>query len=339
VSEATAGDRRKWSAAGMVLASGLLFGTTGTARALGLAAMAPQAVGGLRIALGGALLVVLALALGRGTRLVAVVREAPLVALVAAAAVACYQVCFFSAVAATGVALGTVVAIGSGPVLAGALGLAIGERPTRRWAAATALAVAGVAVLTVVGRQATVAPAGVLLALGAGASYAALTVAGRGLVARGHPGADALTVFFGAGALLLLPAWLGQDLRPLASPRGALAIVWLGAGATAFAYLLFAGGLRRLPAATVTTLGLAEPLTAACLGVLVLAERPAPEAWLGAALVGAGLLAASAGPGASTGAGPPGRLPAIPDRVLGPARAFLCRAMREGGPHGRESRR
>jgi DME family drug/metabolite transporter len=323
----------------MVLASGVLFGTTGTARALGLGGMPTQAVGGLRIALGGALLVALALALGRGARLVAVVREAPLVALLGAAAVACYQVCFFSAVAATGVALGTVVAIGSGPVLAGALGLAIGERPTRRWAGATALAVAGVALLTVAGRQARAAPTGVLLAVGAGASYAVLTVAGRGLVGRGHGGADALTVFFGAGALLLLPAWLGQDLRPLASPRPALAIVWLGAGATALAYLLFAGGLRRLPAASVTTLGLVEPLTAACLGVLVLAERPAPVAWLGAALVAAGLVAASARTGPTASEGGCGRDPAIPEGVLGRARAFLCRAMRGGGAHGRESRR
>jgi DME family drug/metabolite transporter len=323
----------------MVLASGVLFGTTGTARAVGLAAMAPQAVGGLRVALGGALLVALALAFARGPRLVAVVRQAPLQTLAAAAAVACYQVCFFSAVAATGVAMGTVVAIGSGPVLAGGLGLAIGERPTWRWAAATALAVAGVAALTVAGRRATVAPAGVLLALGAGASYAVLTVAGRGLVARGHGAADALTVFFGAGALLLLPAWLGQDLRPLASPRGVLATVWLGAGTTVLAYLLFAGGLRRLPAATVTTLGLAEPLTAACLGVLVLAERPAPVAWLGAALVGAGLLAASARPGVRASGDRPAGLATIPEGVLGPARAFLCRAMRGGGPHGRESRR
>jgi drug/metabolite transporter, DME family len=323
----------------MVLASAVLFGTTGTARALGLAAMAPRAVGGLRIVLGGALLLALALALGRGAGLAAVVRQAPLVALIAGAAVASYQVCFFSAVATTGVAVGTVVAIGSGPVLAGALGLAIGEWPTRRWAAATALAVAGVAVLTVAGRQASVAPAGVLLALGAGASYAVLTVAGRGLVASGHGGADALAVFFGVGALLLLPAWLGEDLRPLASPRGSLAIVWLGAGATALAYLLFAGGLRHLPAATVTTLGLAEPLTAACLGVLVLAERPSPEAWLGAALVGAGLSAASVGAGPRASGDPPGRRPAIAKGVLGPARAFLCRAMRGGGPHGRDSRR
>ena len=42
---------------------------------------------------------------------------------------------------------------------------------------------------------------------------------------------------------------------------------------TALAYVLFARGLGRLSAATVTTLVLAEPLVATLLGVAVLGER------------------------------------------------------------------
>jgi DME family drug/metabolite transporter len=269
----------------------MLFGTTGTAQALGAHGLSPPVVGGLRIAVGGSLLAGAALARGRWrpSRALIAGRRLP-AALIGMAGVASYQVCFFSGVATTGVALGTLVAIGSGPVCAGLLGLGIGERPTWRWAVATALAVSGGAVLLLAGRSADVVPLGLLLAFGAGLSYAVFTVAGRHLVATGTDSVDAVTVFFAGAALLLLPAWVGRDLDALAAPSALATIAWLGVFATAVAYLLFARGLRSLPAASVTTLTLAEPLTAALLALFVLGERPVPLGWLGAALITAGLV-------------------------------------------------
>src|SRR4051794_41739342 len=65
-----------------------------------------------------------------------------------ACAVALYQLSFFAAVRLTGVAVGTVVAIGTGPAAAGLLGrLVNGERLGARWAAATAAAAARVLLL------------------------------------------------------------------------------------------------------------------------------------------------------------------------------------------------
>jgi drug/metabolite transporter, DME family len=99
-----------------ILLAALCFGTTGTAQALGPEGLTPAGVGAARILVGGALLVAVALA-GRAP----LRRLAPGPLLVAAAAVAAYQLCFFAAVADTGVAVGTIVAIGSAPVSAGAL--------------------------------------------------------------------------------------------------------------------------------------------------------------------------------------------------------------------------
>ena len=53
--------------------------------------------------------------------------------------------------------------------------------------------------------------------------------------------------------------------------------------------MLFARGLRHLPAGEVATLTLAEPVTATALGVVVLGERPGAIAALGVLLVLAGL--------------------------------------------------
>ena len=74
---------------------------------------------------------------GAGPR--ARVPAAPRLALgLAAGGMAAYQPLFFGGVARTGVAVGTMVGIGSAPVFAGLLGLLLrGERPGRRWAAAT----------------------------------------------------------------------------------------------------------------------------------------------------------------------------------------------------------
>ena len=65
---------------------------------------------------------------------------------------AVYQICFFTSVAKTGVAVATMVAIGTAPILAGMLGFLVrGESPGSRWAMATALAVTGCSLLIAAG--------------------------------------------------------------------------------------------------------------------------------------------------------------------------------------------
>jgi DME family drug/metabolite transporter len=61
------------------------------------------------------------------------------------------------------------------------------ERPSRRWALATALAVVGAALLVLAGGVGgDVDPAGVALGLGAGASYALYTVPSKAMLEAGH---------------------------------------------------------------------------------------------------------------------------------------------------------
>jgi DME family drug/metabolite transporter len=275
----------------LVLLSAVCFGTTGTAQALGPDAP-PAAVGSARIIVGAALLALAAWRLA--PRSSAPWPLGPVLA--GAIGVAAYQLTFFAAVDDTGVAVGTVVALGSGPVFAGLLGLVVhGERLTGRWAAATALAVAGVTVLVAAGAAAHVRPVGIALALGAGLSYAAYTVAAKGLLATHAPEA-VMARLFGCGALLLAPAlpiagggWLG-------SPGGVALALYLGLVPTALAYVLFARGLRHLPTGEVATLTLAEPLTATALGALVLGERPGAGALVGVVLVLAGLAVLATSP-------------------------------------------
>ena len=87
-----------------------------------------------------------------------------------------------------------------------------------------------------------------------------------------------------------MPVLVVGDLGWLGSGDGVAMGLWLGAVPTALAYILFAHGLRVLPASEVATLPLAEPVTAAALGAIVLGERPGALAVAGIALVIAGLV-------------------------------------------------
>lgn len=266
----------------LILLAAVLWGTTGTAQELGPAGADPLAVGTMRLVVGAAGLAVVAI---RGTSDARLPRPA---LLLTGIGIACYQLTFFSAVQRAGVALGTVVAIGSAPVLAGAVGwVAERERPTRRWAVATALAVVGVA--AIVGVPGTADPAGVGLALAAGLSYAVYAAGSKRLVRAVSP-ARAMAAGFGTGAVLLLPVVAVRPPTFLADPGGPAMALWLGLATVTASYLLFGAGIRVTPIATTATLSLAEPLVATMLGVVLLGERPGLLAWTGMALVIVGLL-------------------------------------------------
>ena len=74
-----------------------------------------------------------------------------------------------------------------------------------------------------------------------------------------------------------------------------LVALWLGAVSVVFSYLLMGSALRHLSASTAITLGLAEPTTAALLGVLVLGETLAPLQLGGVLLVLGGVVVAGTG--------------------------------------------
>ncbi|WP_088287607.1 DMT family transporter [Kineosporia sp. A_224] len=300
-----------------VLASALCFSTTGTAQALGPDAASPVVVGASRVAVGAVgLLAVTWWMQHRADRTRGSAAPRPLVARLglptgpgvrgavwrAGLAVAVYQVGFFLAVRTTGVAVGTVVALGTAPVLTGAAGWLLGHgRPDRRWAVATALACAGLAVLVTGGASAHVAPAGVLLALVAAAAYAAYTVAAKTLLTAGVGAESAMAAVFGAGAVWLLPAFALAPVGWVVTPRGAALVLWLGLVPTTLAYVLFARGLTHLSAAETTTLVLAEPLAAACLGIGLLGEPVGRSTLVGGGLLVTGLVAVAVRRSAAAG--------------------------------------
>ncbi|MEO6144111.1 MAG: EamA family transporter [Dermatophilaceae bacterium] len=277
------------AAVGCVVLGGILFGTAGTAQALGASGTTPLGVGGVRLLVGG--MALLAVVVLQGKSPAAALRLwRSRAGILAGGCVAAYQVCFFAAIQQTGVALGTLVTVGTAPVLAGLLAwAALRHRPTRAWVVATALCIAGLCLLSGEGLRAG-RPYGVLLALVAGLAIATFTVAAKQLMDQGVGSLDVLTGSFLLGGALLSPWMITQPLGWLVSPGGALLALYLGVATMALANSLMAYGLKRLAPGPVTTMTLTDPLTATALGFLVLGETLAAPALAGLALVLLGLL-------------------------------------------------
>ncbi len=292
-----------WGALAVVAAS-ILWGTTGTAATFA-PGVSPLAIGAVAMGLGGllqALYAVRHIAREAGDLL----KRWRLVSL-GAAAVAVYPLAFYSSMHLSGVAVGTVVSIGSAPVAAALIERFADRKPlSRQWVVGALLGVGGAALLSFAGHApagagaagtASTAPgadpwtstAGILLGLLAGTTYALYSWAAHRLTGEGLTARAAMGAVFGLGGLLLMPV--------LAVTGGPLLESWRSVGVGAYmavvpmlaGYLLFGWGLARVGASTATSISLLETVVAAVLAVLVVGERLPALGWLGAAVVLASL--------------------------------------------------
>jgi DME family drug/metabolite transporter len=205
--------------------------------------------------------------------------------------IALYQITFFSAVKSTGVAIGTVTALGSAPALTGLIAYFItGEKPSRKWFPATTLTMFGIIILTTSHGLANFNLRGFLLAIGAGASYSFFAVATKRALKSGVNISELMYRVFALAALISSPLFFSGDSDWIETPRGIAMVLWLGLIPTAVAYIAYSYGLKKVKASTASTLILAEPATATLLAAVVLGESINVRGWLGFGVVVAGLI-------------------------------------------------
>ena len=269
-----------------MLAAAVLWRTTGTAQSFIVGEAHPLTIGALRLSVGGFALLAFVL-LTKGLRW----REIPWqAALASAVLMALFQPLFFSAVQLTGVAIGTVATIGSAPVFSGILEWTLlKRRPDRIWVSATVSAIAGCFLLFLGNGSASADPAGILLALGAGVSFAGYAITSKKVLEK-MDAVPAVAVIFSLSALCLLPFLLFYDISYITDFGNLGVIVYLGLGATSLSYILFSAGLKKIPSSSAVTLSLGEPMTAALLGVFIVGENLSGSAWFGVLLLLGGIL-------------------------------------------------
>ncbi|MFJ1751596.1 DMT family transporter [Kitasatospora sp. NPDC088134] len=204
-----------------------------------------------------------------------------------------FQAAYFLAVRHTGLAVATVVTLGSAPVLV-ALGgrLLMDERLGRAGVSAVLGAVAGLAVL-VLGDGTSgpgADPVGLAWALASAAGYAAITLATRHRASRtgavDDPAATTLWSFLICAACLF-PFALAEGLLPAAGslPSTLALLGYLATVPTALAYALYFAGAAVIRAATASVIALIEPLSATAIAATLLGEPLTPAALLGTAVL------------------------------------------------------
>lgn len=280
------------SGAAMALAAAVLWGTTGTAQTFAGAQSSPYWIGALRLAIASVFFAGLVF-FGRSSesRAHSRLRSAWPWIVLGGSAMAAYNLCFFAGVKTTGVATGTAVAIGSGPVWAGLLQALITRRPPGPlWCLGTVLAIMGIVLMLTGTSSATrFDAAGLAFCLAAGLSYASYTLVSKHLIGISSPVMATFSVFTMAAVIAVPVAALSAG--PFSATGSTwLMVAYLGLIATGISYLLFSHALRHISAATGVTFALAEPVTAFVLAIVVVGEQPRAVAFGGLALVVAGLL-------------------------------------------------
>lgn len=270
----------------LVLLGAVLWGTTGTAQTFMPQTIHPLAVGASRLAVGGFSLLAVLLIMRKID-----FRNWPWRATIyAAISMAVFQYLFFSSVRLTGIAIGTVVTIGSAPVFSGFIEwLLLKRRPDRVWMIATLLAIIGCVLLFLNKDGIVVNPIGVTMSLGAGLLFAFYALVNKEVLEKTEP-IPAVAVIFSVSALMLLPFLLLFETEGLLTGSGIAVVIYLGIATTSVAYILFSTGLKRIPSSSAVTLSLAEPLTAALLSVLIVRERLDLTSWIGIVMLLGGIL-------------------------------------------------
>ncbi|WP_307852485.1 EamA family transporter [Glaciihabitans sp. dw_435] len=275
----------------LVVAS-ILWGTTGTAASFLSDDVSPIAIGASTMAIGGVLLFAVA---WRSSVTALRDRSALPWLLLGAVGVVVYPLAFYSGMSLAGVAVGNVVALGSGPVFA-ALFEFLWERQrlSVRGTVSMAIAVLGVVILGLVGHpQGGVGGgnvgAGVVLGLCAGMAYALYTYCSGRVIRLGHSGSAAMGATFGIGAIGLTPVLIVTGAPILGSASNIAIAAYLAIGPMFIAYVLFGRGLGTLRSSAVTTITLLEPLVATLLAVVVVGERLTVLGWIAILVIFGGI--------------------------------------------------
>jgi len=280
---------------GSVLIAAILWGTTGTAATFAPAVSA-AAIGAVAMGIGGLLQALIALkSITKNTQHL---REQWRCLLLGAVAVAIYPLAFYGSMRLAGVTIGTVVSIGSAPLLSALIEYRMDKSPlTLRWLTGAVLGVIGMALLCIAessGQTQSTASSDALIGVGlgllAGLTYALYSWSARRLMQRGIPSKAAMGATFGLGGILLMPVLLATGAPLLASMENAAVGAYMALVPMFLGYVCFGYGLARVQASTATAITLFEPVIAAVLAVIIVGERLPVLGWTGIGFIIACLL-------------------------------------------------
>ncbi|MBI0094244.1 MULTISPECIES: DMT family transporter [Gilliamella] len=271
-----------------VILASLLWGTTGTAATFA-PALSPLFIGSFAMGIGGILQC--------GLATVKIVHDRALLAvhcrflIVGALAVAIYPLAFYSSMRLSGVTIGTVVSIGSAPILSAIIEYFSRDfQLNKQWAMGALLGIIGMVMLAFSDNASTTIQythvnLGILLGLVAGLTYALYSWSARQLMLKGVNTKAAMGATFGCGGLLLIPVMLITGSAFVNSWNNMAVGFYMALIPMFLGYRCYGFGLSKTSASMATTITLLEPVIAAILAMLIVGEYLSLIGWIGMLLI------------------------------------------------------
>lgn len=269
-----------------VILASLLWGTTGTAATFA-PSLSPLFIGAFAMGIGGILQC--------GLAIPSIIQAQSLLRLhyryliVGALAVAIYPLAFYSSMRLSGVSIGTVVSIGSAPILSAIIEyLSRDFQFSKQWAIGALLGIIGMSMLAFSGNEATQYNHlcwGILLGLVAGLTYALYSWSARQLMLKGMNSKAAMGATFGGGGLLLIPVMVITGSAFLTAWNNIAVGFYMALIPMFLGYLCYGYGLSKISASMAITITLLEPVVATILAILIVGEDLSLISWLGILLI------------------------------------------------------
>ena len=265
----------------------IAWGTTGTAATFA-PDVSPLAIGAAAMGIGGLLQAFIA---RRGIVAHRIgLRGQKALLVIGALSVAVYPLAFYASMRLAGVTIGTVISIGSAPLISALIENRFdARRLTSRWGVGAGIGLTGMLLLSMSEGASPTAESrillGALLGLVAGGTYALYSWTSQRMMHRGLPSRVAMGATFGLGGLLLLPVLLLTGAPFVDSSDNLLVGLYMAVVPMFLGYIAFGGGLARVPSSTATTITLFEPVVAAMLAIYIVGESLPARGWLGVGMI------------------------------------------------------
>ena len=226
-----------------LLASCLMWGTTGVVASFMTPDVSTFAIGAFTMGVGGAILAAIT---WRDVRAAWAISAARSWILFGGLGVLVYPLAFYTGMDLIGVAVGNSIALGSGPLFAGLIEwVATRQVPSARWFIALVVASAGLVCVAVArGGDGGGSLAGIGFGVLAGIAYALYSVSGSRTIATGANFRGAMGAVFGMGAIPLLVVLALTGAPLFAEPSNLARGAYLALGPLVIAYLFFVVGLN-----------------------------------------------------------------------------------------------
>ncbi|MEN8336446.1 EamA family transporter [Acinetobacter baumannii] len=272
-----------------ILLAAFLWGTSGTVASFSQG-LSPIAIGTISLGFGGLIHAFISISLIKKN--IYLLKQHKKILFIGVIATTIYPLAFYSSLSLAGIAIGTVISIGSAPLFAALLEFFCDRKKLSiKWLVSFFLGITGIVFLSLGdSAQNQIVDLfnriiGICLGVIAGITYAIYSWIAKKLIGKGIDARATMGIVFGVSAFILLPTlfFTGSNLLNYSVNWGVA--IYLAVIPMFLGYFLFSVGLKKIATSKAITLSLFEPFVATLLAIFVVGEHLSLIGYLGLSLI------------------------------------------------------